>query len=206
MLRLRSWLAGAALTLSLLGDDAQAQPTGTPTFQGPYYSFARSEFGAIVSFPSGPSTGLEGVYRFVTQRIPVGVQGGFLVPEGPADAVFLIGVEAKPRVISHTENFPADGSLVFGIGGNFGGGAENFLFPIGISFGRRLQVEDSDVSIVPFVQPMGWLVAGDSADHFFFALGAGAEFDLTPAFDLRVAVGVGEDEVEGISLSAVWQR
>ncbi len=206
MQRRPSWLPVAALAVCLLGADAQAQPTGTPTFQGPYHSFARSEFGAIVSFPSGSSTGLEGMYRFVVGRTPVGVQGGFIVPDGPADAVFLIGVEAKPRVISHTQSFPADGSLVFGIGGNFGSGAQNILFPIGITFGRRLQVEDSDVSIVPFVQPMGWLVAGDSADHFFFALGAGAEFDLTPTFDLRVAVGVGDNEVEGIALSAVWQR
>jgi hypothetical protein len=204
MKRLPSWLTGATLAVCLLSTDAHGQPTGTTTFQGPYSSFARGEFGGIVSFPDGSSTALEGMYRFTAGSMPVSVQGGFLLPDGPNDAVFLAGVEAKYRVVAHTQSFPADGSLVFGIGGNFGNGAENILFPIGITFGRRLQVEDSEVSIVPFVEPMGWLVAGDAVDHFLLAFGAGAEFDLTPAFDLRVAFGLGD--VDGVSLSAVWKR
>ncbi len=187
MKRLPSWLTGATLAVCLLSTDAHGQPTGTTTFQGPYSSFARGEFGGIVSFPDGSSTALEGMYRFTAGSMPVSVQ-----------------VEAKYRVVAHTQSFPADGSLVFGIGGNFGNGAENILFPIGITFGRRLQVEDSEVSIVPFVEPMGWLVAGDAVDHFLLAFGAGAEFDLTPAFDLRVAFGLGD--VDGVSLSAVWKR
>jgi hypothetical protein len=204
MKRLPSFFTGVTLAFCLSTADAHGQPTGTTTFQGPYSSFARGEFGGILSFPDGSSTALEGMYRFTAGRTAVSIQGGFLLPEGPADAVFLVGIEAKPLVVSRTQNFPLDGSLVFGIGGNFGNGAENILFPIGITFGRRLQLEDSEVSIVPFVEPMGWLVAGDATDHFAFSLGAGAEFELTRAFDIRVAFGLGD--VDGISFSAVWKR
>jgi hypothetical protein len=72
-----------------------------------------------------------------------------------------------------------------------------------VSFGRRLDVEDSDVSISPFVQPHMWWLIGDT-DDVLFSLGLGADFRLSPRFDLRVSVGIGD--IDGISLGAVWIR
>jgi len=58
------------------------------------------------------------------------------------------------------------------------------------------------VSIVPYVQPTGLLVAGSSPSTFRFALGLGGDFRLSPRFDARISAGLGD--VEGVSLSAVW--
>ena len=69
--------------------------------------------------------------------------------------------------------------------------------------GRRLDLEDSDVSIIPYIQPNLWWFIGDS-DEIQFSLGLGADLRLTPRFDLQVSAGVGD--VDGISIGGVWVR
>jgi hypothetical protein len=78
------------------------------------------------------------------------------------------------------------------------------LVPVGLSLGRRLDVEDSQVSIVPFVQPTAILSHNSLDTDFNFALGIGGDFRLSSMFDARVSVGLGH--LEGISISAVWLR
>ena len=77
------------------------------------------------------------------------------------------------------------------------------LIPIGLTLGRRLNVEDSQVSIVPYAEPvLLFVTAGD--DNVHFGLGLGADFKLSRAFDVRLSVGFGDVTLEGFALSAVW--
>jgi hypothetical protein len=180
---------------------AGAQATGTTTFNAPYRAFTRSEIGALISFPNGGSTAFEGVYRFSNRRFDLGFKGGILDPSGGGDAVFLLGVEARQRVITHSVDFPLDGALVLGIGGRFVANNSDMLIPVGLSLGRRLDVQESEVSIVPYVQPTMFLVFGNQSD-VTFSLGLGADFRLTRRFDARISAGLGD--VEGVSIGAVW--
>jgi hypothetical protein len=181
---------------------AAAQATGLPTFNAPYRAFTRSEFGAVLTFPDGGGTAFEGAYRMSHGKFDLGFRGGFFTPNGNADTRLLLGAEARERVVSHTEDFPLDGALILGIGGQFGGGNSFLTLPIGLSLGRRIDPRDSQISIVPYVQPTGLLVAGNGNSDFFFDLGLGADFRLTRRFDARISAGLGD--FEGVSLSAVW--
>jgi hypothetical protein len=179
---------------------AHAQATGTTTFNAPYRAFERSEFGVLLSFPDGGSTAFEGVYRFSNRRFDFGFKGGFLDRDG-GDAVLLIGTEARQRVLTHSADFPLDGALILGIGGNFASGNSTLIVPVGLSLGRRIDLEGSAVSIVPYVQPTAMFLFGNGSD-VLFTLGLGADFRLTRRFDARVSAGIGD--LEGVSLGAVW--
>jgi hypothetical protein len=179
---------------------AAAQATGTPTFNAPYRAFTRSEIGVLISFPDGGSTGFEGVYRQSNRRFDLGFRGG-LLDRDVGDAVILVGVEARQRVITHSEDFPLDGALIFGIGGQFVSNNSLLLVPVGLSLGRRIDLQDSRVSIVPYVQPTAMFAFGDNSD-VLFTLGFGADFRLTPRFDARLSAGIGD--LEGVSIGAVW--
>jgi len=114
----------------------------------------------------------------------------------------LLGAEARERVVTHTEDFPLDGALILGIGAQLSSGNSVFTVPVGLSLGRRIDPRDSKISIVPYVQPTGFFVAGNGTSDFLFDLGLGADFRLTPRFDARISAGLGD--LEGVSISAVW--
>jgi hypothetical protein len=195
----------ALLVLLISGgfaSDAAAQATGMPSFNAPYRAFARSEIGVALSFPNGGGTAFEGVYRISSGKFDLGFRGGMFDPGGAASTTLLIGAEARQRVVSHTEDFPLDGALILGVGGAFVSGNSVLFVPVGLSLGRRVDPKDSKISIVPYVQPTGFLVAGNGTSDFLFALGLGADFRLTPRFDARISAGLGD--LEGVSLSAVW--
>jgi len=177
-----------------------AQATGTTTFNAPYRAFTRSEFGILLSFPSGGGTAFEGAYRMASGRFDIGFKGGLLDPDGPDDAVLLVGAEARQRVLTHTTDFPLDGALILGAGGNFGSGHSRLIIPVGLSLGRRLDTE-TNVSIVPYVQPT-MLVTVNRGSDVLFALGLGVDFRLSRVFDARLSAGLGD--VEGVSIGAVW--
>jgi hypothetical protein len=179
-----------------------AQATGVPSYNAPYRAFTRSEFGAVLSFPEGGGTAFEGAYRMASGKFDLGFRGGIFAPDGGGDTQLLLGAEARQRVVTHTEDFPLDGALILGIGGRFSSGNNGLIVPVGLSLGRRVQPKDSKISIVPYVQPTGFLVAGNGDSDFLFALGLGADFRLSPKFDARISAGLGD--LEGVSLSAVW--
>jgi len=185
-----------------LASIAAAQATGMPSYNAPYRAFNRSEFGVVISFPQGGGTAFEGAYRISSGKFDLGFRGGIFDPGGAGDAVLLVGGEARQRVITHTADFPLDGALILGIGGQFVSGSSALIVPIGLSLGRRVDPRDSKISIVPYVQPTGFLVAGSGNSDFLFALGLGADFRLSPRFDARISAGLGD--LEGVSLSAVW--
>lgn len=199
---------GALLSLSLLicAGSAAAQSTRTTAFAAPYRAFGAHEVGGTLSFPKGGGFAAEGLYGFGSGKFDIGLRGGFLNPD-VGDTQILAGVTLRQRVLEHTVTFPLDGAVVFGIGGQFGDGT-HFNIPVGISLGRRLDVEDSEVSIVPFVQPTAFLThssANNISDtNLNFALGIGGDFRLSRMFDARVSVGLGD--LQGISISAVWLR
>lgn len=177
-----------------------AQATGTPSFNAPYRAFSRSEFGGTLSFPSGANFALEGQYRFGYQEFDVGVRGG-LIDFGGGFTRGIVGVEGRGRVITHTEQFPLDGAVIVGLGGSFGSGNSNGLISGGLSLGRRVDPKGSQVSIVLYGEPTLYLrtSGGGNPD---FALGLGADLRLSKVFDLRVSVGLGDNE--GAAFSAVW--
>ena len=203
-----SWTRGMCLlfvgvAFSMAGGTraAAAQATGLPTFNAPYRAFTRSELGAVLTFPDGGGTAFEGAYGMSSGKFDLGFRGGIFTQGGGGDSRLLIGAEARQRVVTHTEDFPLDGALILGIGGQLSSGSSALIVPIGLSLGRRIDPKDSKISIVPYVQPSGFLVAGNNSD-FLFDLGLGADFRLTPKFDARISAGLGD--VEGVSISAVW--
>lgn len=198
-------LRPALCLLVLAGGSAAsmaAQSTGVPSYNAPYRAFTRSEFGAVLSFPDGGGTAFEGAYRMASGKFDLGFRGGIFSPGAGGDSRLLLGAEARQRVVTHTEDFPLDGALILGIGGQFASGDGVLIVPVGLSLGRRVEPTDSKISIVPYVQPTGFLVAGSGTSDFLFALGLGADFRLSPKFDARISAGLGD--LEGVSIGAVW--
>ncbi len=179
---------------------AAAQASGLPSFNAPYRAFVGHEAGFAVSFPGLDDAAIEGLYRFGRGRFDIGFRGGVWFKNG--DETLALGVEARQRILTHTDDYPADGALIIGAGVQIGA-IDNFIPSNGVSFGRRVDLEDSDVSIIPYVQPHLWWFIGDT-DVLRFSLGLGADFRLSPRFDFRVSVGVGD--IDGLSVGAVWIR
>jgi len=196
--RLTSLVLGALLAGATAG---AAQATGTPTFNAPYRAFSRSEIGLLLSFPNGGGTAFEGAYRFASDKFDLGFKAGLFDPGSGLNTVFLLGVEARERVITHTVDFPLDGALVFGVGGNFVSGGSSLIVPVGLSLGRRVDPQGSQISIVPYAQPTLFLTF-DGGSNVNFTLGLGADFRLSRAFDARISAGLGD--LKGVSIGAVW--
>ncbi len=195
--------AGVAIIIAsaISVSNAAAQASGLPSFNAPYRAFSDHEAGFAVSFPSGDAA-VEGLYRFGQGRFDIGFRGGIWFNAAGGDEIVVLGVEARERILTHSEDFPADGALIIGLGAQIGG-RDDLIPSVGVSFGRRLDLEDSDVSIIPFIQPHLWWFIGDT-DEVAFSLGLGADFRLSPRFDLRVSAGVGD--INGLSVAAVWIR
>ncbi len=197
--------AAAIIIASVVSvSSAAAQANGFPSFNAPYRAFSDHEAGFAVSFPGVDDAAIEGLYRFGRGEFDFGIRGGILFIRNRfvSDEIVALGVEARQRILTHSDDFPADGALIIGAGIQVGA-RDNFIPSIGVSFGRRVDIEDSDVSIIPYVQPNLWWFIGDT-DEVLFSLGLGADFRLSPRFDLRVSVGVGD--IDGLSVGAVWIR
>ena len=197
-----------AVTLTMLtAAPALAQVTG-PSYNAPYRAFASHEFGGTLAFPEGGDVQLEGQYRFGTGTFDIGLRGGLMFND-PADDVFVFGVEARNRVITHTEQFPLDGAVVFG-GGIAANGGTAWRFPLGLSLGRRIDIENSQLSLVIYGQPTLFVVnqevGVDRETDANFAFGFGVDVRLSRVFDVRVSGGLGDAVGEGVAISAVWIR
>jgi hypothetical protein len=199
----RSMLTAVAAVAAAAGA-AAAQATGTASFNAPYRAFEKYEFGGTVSFNEGDVTGLEGQLRFGYQAFDIGFRGGMGLTD--ADDVILIGAEGRGRVLTHSEQFPLDGAIVAGLGFAFNGGTIGNV-PVGLSLGRRVDLEDSEISLVPYVQPTGNFVFGEGSEEFGFSLGIGLDARLSRFFDARVSASFGTTYgIEGFAISAVWIR
>lgn len=190
---------------ALIATPAAGQATGTASFNAPYRAFEKYEFGGTVSFNEGDATGLEGQLRLGYKAFDIGFRGGMLFT-GATDDIILLGAEGRGRVLTHSEQFPLDGAIVGGLGFLFNGGTIGNV-PLGLSLGRRIDLENSEISLVPYVQPTGNFVFGEGTEEFGFSLGFGLDARLSKFFDARVSAGFGTDwGIEGFAISALWIR
>lgn len=209
--RLCGGLLVAAL-VALSASDLAAQETGTPIFKAPYRSFTNHEFGASFSDPGqGVSFALEGFYRYGRGANDFSVRGGFEdlnsvtiggVTAGGGTRV-LLGGDFRTQVVNYSESVPVDGSLTVGIGANIGDGPDAYYIPVGVSVGRRFELEGSKTSFVPYVHPVIIPTFGGGNSDVNFALGLGVDVRFSRSLAVRVSGGVGDLEGVGISLTYI---
>lgn len=204
---MRRSLCGGIVVLALVAlpaVDAVAQETATPVFKAPYRSFESHEFGASLSDPGeGAGIALEGFYRFGKNRNDFSVRAG-VADSDADDNAFLIGGDFRTQVVNYSESFPLDGALTLGFGGVFGTSQDDlFLLPVGISLGRRFDVEGSSTTFVPYVHPNLVPVFG-GGDDLQFTLGLGVDVNLGEQWSIRASGGLGD--IEGIGISAAYLR
>jgi opacity protein-like surface antigen len=197
-------LRGGIVVLALLAGSAAAavaQETGTPVFEAPHRLFESHEFGGALADPGDlGDLSLEGFYRFANGPHDFSVRAGFL--DRPGDTGFLLGGDFRTRVLSYSESFPLDGALTLGLGGIFGGDFDDIvLLPVGISLGRRFDVEGSSTRFVPYVHPNIVPVFGGEGDDVEFTLGLGVDIKFGDQWAVRASGGLGDIEGVGITLA-----
>ena len=190
------------LAVLLAPATAAAQSTTMPVFAAPYRAFANSEIGVSLSDP-GAGMGVEGFYKYGHQTWDIGFRGGFWDTDAGSTPL-LLGVDARTRVLTHNADFPLDGALTVGVGAVLADGGNIFHVPVGLSLGRRVDLEGSTVSFVPYFQPVLGLILSDGNNDFAFGVGLGADIRLNPKLDLRFSGGLGD--YEGVSISVAWLR
>jgi hypothetical protein len=75
--------------------------------------------------------------------------------------------------------------------------------PVGFSMGRRILVEGSEISLVPYLHPVLTPTFGD-ADDVGFSLGFGLDARINPRLDVRFSAAIGDQD--GIAFSVAWLR
>ena len=181
---------------------AVAQSTTTPVFAAPYRAFRTSEIGLSLSDP-GAGMAVEGFYKYGRQTWDIGFRGGFW-DTNAGSTPLLLGVDGRTRVLTHSADFPLDGALTVGLGAILSDGANLVHVPVGLSLGRRVDLEGSDVSFVPYFQPVLGLALSSGNSDFLFGVGLGADVRVNSQLDLRVSGGLGD--YEGVSISLAWLR
>ncbi|HEY9016283.1 MAG TPA: hypothetical protein VIM84_14615, partial [Gemmatimonadales bacterium] len=143
--------------------DLAAQETGTPMFKAPYRSFTNHEFGAAFSDPGETwSYALEGFYSYGSGKNDFGLRAGIADPQGAGSTSILLGADFRTRVLSYSEDFPLDGALTVGVGANFGDADDVVYLPVGLSVGRRFELEGSKTTFTPYAHPVVIPVVGAS--------------------------------------------
>ncbi|HYC30751.1 MAG TPA: outer membrane beta-barrel protein [Gemmatimonadales bacterium] len=200
-------IRGVVLAIAVLAGGASAsaaQETGTPIFKAPYRAFDNHEFGASLSDAEGIDYALEGFYRYGRGPNDFSVRGGFADVEGGGDAAVIIGGDFRTRVVSYSESFPLDGSITLGLGGIFGEGDDRFLIPVGVSLGRRFDLENSNTTFVPYAHPVLVPSFGGDDSDVDFALGLGVDIRFSDSFAVRASGGLGD--IEGVGISVAYIR
>jgi hypothetical protein len=195
-----------AAVVALSAADVAAQETGTPMFKAPYRAFTSHEFGAAFSDPGeGVDFALEGFYSYGRGNNDFGLRAGFANPEGAGDTRLLLGGDFRTRVLSYSESFPLDGALTLGAGINLGDGDDLIYLPLGVSLGRRFELEGSRTSFTPYAHPVIVPVLGAAGgDDVGFALGLGVDMRFSRDWSLRVSGGIGD--LEGVGIAATYVR
>jgi hypothetical protein len=203
----RSFCGGLllAVVVALSANDLAAQETGTPMFKAPYRAFTSHEYGVAFSDPGeGVNFALEGFYGYGRGTNDFGLRAGIADPDGPGDTRLLLGGDFRARVVSYSESFPLDGALTVGAGLNIGDGDDLVYLPIGISLGRRFELEGSKTTFTPYVHPVVLPVLGQTGgSDVGFSLGLGVDLRFSRAWAARVSGGIGDLEGVGIGLTYV---
>jgi len=195
----------AGLVALLLAPALTAQTIATPVFKSPYRAFKKTELAGYLSDPGeGISLALQGEYRMARPTFDWGVTFGYMDAKGGGENLFGVGVDARARIARQTQDFPLDASGTLGFGALFRDGDSGFLIPFGVTLGRQVQLENSKVSFVPYVNPVIAPTFGDLLDDVQFALGLGVDIALSPTFDVRVSGSLGD--LEGVAVGLAWHR
>lgn len=191
------------LLLVLVASPVAAQSTGTPVFLSPYRPFASSELAGSISDP-GEGYAVEGSYRGVLVGSgDIGFRAGFANPPGNQSTALLLGADYRQRVLDHSESFPFDGAVTVGFGVATSDDVTIGFIPIGLTLGRRIIVEGSSVSLVPYVHPVLTPTFADG-DDVLFSLGFGLDARISPRLDLRFSAAIGD--IDGISFTVAFLR
>ena len=205
---MRRNLYGGVLALALLAGVAgtsEAQETGTPIFKAPYRAFTSHEFGVSLSDPGeGVSLALEGFYRYGRGPNDFSIRGGFEDLNGSAGTRLLLGGDFRTQVVSYSESFPLDGSLTLGLGANVGDGPDAYYVPVGVSLGRRFDLEGSNTTFVPYAHPVIVPRFGGGNSDVDFALGLGVDIRFSDQWAIRASGGLGD--IEGVGVSVAYIR
>jgi hypothetical protein len=201
----RSFCGGILALVLLIGSAATsaAQETGTPVFKAPYRAFESHEFGASFSDYEAVSGALEAFYTYGVDKNDFGIRAGIADPNGDDDTRILLGGSFRTRVLEYSESFPLDGALTLGLGANFGSGDDIFLIPVGISLGRKFDLEGSNTTFTPYAHPVLVPVFGSGDSDVEFALGLGVDIRFSERWAARVSGGIGDIEGVGISLAYI---
>ena len=199
---------GGILVLALLAvvaGSSSAQETGTPIFKAPYRAFTSHEVGVSLSDPGeGISLALEGFYRYGKDANDFSIRGGFADLNGSGGTRLLVGGDFRTQVVSYSESFPLDGSLTLGIGANVGDGPDAYYIPVGISLGRRFELEGSNTTFVPYAHPVIVPTFGGGDSQVNFALGLGVDIRFSESWAVRASGGIGD--IEGVGISVAYLR
>jgi hypothetical protein len=194
-----------AVVAALSANGLAAQETGTPMFKAPYRAFTNHEFGVAFSDPGeGVNFALEGFYSYGMGSNDFGIRAGIADPDGAGDTRILLGGDFRARVLSYSESVPVDGALTVGAGLNIGDGDDLIYLPIGLTVGRRFELENSKTTFTPYIHPTLIPVLGASGgSDVGFALGLGVDMRFSKSWAVRVSGGVGDLEGVGIGLTYV---
>jgi len=193
-----------AAFVAVWAGEVAAQETGTPIFKAPYRAFSSHEFGASLSDPGDfGDFALEGFYRYGRGSNDFGLRAGFADREGPDNTAILIGGDFRTQMFRYSESFPLDGALTIGLGGSLGDGPDNFFLPVGLSLGRRFELEGSNTSFTPYAQPVIVPIFGSGDDDVGFALGLGVDIRFSRSWAVRASGGLGDIEGVGVSLTYI---
>jgi hypothetical protein len=205
---MRRNVSGGVLVLALLAGVAgrsAAQETGTPIFKAPYRAFTNHEFGVSLSDPGeGVSLALEGFYRYGRAANDFSIRGGFADLSGSGGTRLLLGGDFRTQVVSYSESFPLDGSLTLGLGANVGDGPDTYYIPIGVSLGRRFDLEGSNTTFVPYAHPVIVPTFGGGNSDVDFALGLGVDIRFSEQWAIRASGGLGD--IDGVGVSVAYRR
>ena len=132
------------------------------------------------------------------------IRGGFADLNGSRGTHLLLGGDFRTQVVSYSESFPLDGSLTLGFGGSVGDGPDAYYIPVGISLGRRFDVEGSNTTFVPYLHPVIVPTFGGGNSDVNFALGLGVDIRFSDTWAIRASGGIGD--IDGVGISVAYIR
>jgi hypothetical protein len=193
-----------ALT-TLVGFAASAQTIGTPIYHSPYRNFRVSELGGYLSDPgSGVSVAVQGEYRLAQPKFDIGFTLGYIDGAGNNDNLVGLGLDGRLPIARHSQSFPLDASFTGAFGAVFGHGRSGFIVPLGVSLGRQVLLEGSNMSFTPYVNPVIAPTFGERFNDTQFGLGLGVDLAVSKTLDIRVSGSLGD--IEGVGVGVAWHR
>ncbi len=182
-----------------------AQTILTPIYHSPYRAFRVSELGGYISDPgSGVSVAVQGEYRIARPKFDLGLTVGYIDATGGGNNLFGVGVDGRLPIARHTQSFPLDASFTGAFGALFGNGQAGFAVPLGVSLGRQVLLEGSNMSFTPYVNPVVAPTFGELLSDVQFGLGLGVDLAVSKTFDIRVSGSLGD--IEGVGVGGAWHH